>query len=161
MSLNVSTFEGNIDLNTIPANRTWAVAPVSPVPFYVIGTNKNVQIKKIEVGATYNSLAPNDNIILENWSTQLGLLNRDRTVLRPIIGSVSTITSGVFTGLAPLNSILLPFSQSSPIIDFGDDYILAGGLSQAAFTLKFSNIITPLNTVLRYYINIYWIEPCS
>lgn len=161
MSLNVSTFEGNIDLTTIPVNRQWVIPAPTPTPFYIVGSNKNVAVKKIEVGVTYNALSPDDNITLLDWGVDLVPCQFDQSTITGIVGTVTNPTSGIFTIVNSSLRIHMNYSKNCPIIDFGDDYILIGGLQQDSVYLVFSNTTTTLGTVVRYYINIFWEELCQ
>lgn len=154
-SLQICTFEINLDLATIPANRQWVVNPVAPRPFFQIPLGKNVLVKKIEATCDMGVVAPNQNIVVEDYQILFRLMEFNGNVLGISRGLVVNPASGIwFVTSSTFDTIAL--SMNNPSLDF-DEGIIMGGLELwdgNQFIL--SNTSTPLPAIARFYINIYF-----
>jgi hypothetical protein len=153
--LQICTFEINLDLATIPANRQWVVNPVAPRPFFQIPLGKNVLVKKIEATCDMGVVAPNNFIVVEDYQLIFRLMEFNGNVLGISRGLVFNPSSGFwFVSSSTFDTICC--SMNNPSLDF-DEGIIMGGLELwdgNQFIL--SNTTTPLPSIARFYINIYF-----
>ena len=155
--LKIATFEITLDLAGIPANRQWLINNFLPRPFFEIPLGKNVLVKKIEATADMGVLAPNNDIVIQDYQILFRLMEFNGAVLGIQRGLVINPVSGVWqVTSSTFDTICL--SYSNPTLDF-DEGIIMGGLELwygSQFVL--SNITTPLPAIARFYVNIYFQE---
>jgi hypothetical protein len=154
-NLQICTFQINLDLATIPANREWVINSVPPRPFFQIPLNKNVLVKKIEAICDMGVVPPNNNIVVSDYQIVFRLMEFNGSVLgiskgliiNPTIG-VWSITSSTFDTIA--------CTLSNPSLDFPEGIIMGGLELWDGNQFILSNTTTPLPAIARFYINVYF-----
>jgi hypothetical protein len=119
----------------------------------ILQIEKNVLVKKISVNAFYTS--NNSNIIINNYSFLIQVLNRDRIT----ISNNRLIIINPQNNIANLNSQLFYFNKKNPVKKIN---LILGGfrlLNAANFGFGFVLNNNPLiNDLINYRISIYYVE---
>jgi hypothetical protein len=156
-ALQIATFEINLNLATIPANRQWVVNPVAPRPFFQLPLNKNVLVKKIEATVDMGVLAPNNNIIVSDYQILFRLMEFNGQVLGISRGLIFNPTAGGWqVSSSTFDTIAL--SMSNPHLDFEDGVIMGGLELWDGNQIILSNTTTTLPAIARFYVNVYFID---
>lgn len=153
--LQICTFEINLDLATIPANRQWVVNPVPPRPFFQIPLNKNVLVKKLEATCDMGVVSPNNNIVVEDYQILFRLMEFNGAVLGIQRGLVQNPVSGQWSVTSSTFDTVC-FSMNNPSLDFEEGIIMGGLELWDGNQFILSNTTTPLPSIARFYINIYF-----
>jgi hypothetical protein len=155
--LQIATFEINLNLANIPANRQWVVNPVAPSPFFEIPLGKNVLVKKLEATCDMGVLAPNNNIVVEDYQILFRLMEFNGNVLGISRGFVFNPLSGVWQ-VSSSSFDVICLSMSCPTLDFEEGLILGGLELWNGNQFVLSNTTTILPSIARFYVNIYFEE---
>lgn len=153
--LQIATFEINLNLASIPANRQWVVNPVAPRPFFQIPLGKNVLVKKIEATCDMGVLAPNNNIIVSDYQILFRLMEFNGQVLGISRGLILNPVSGVWSVTSStFDTVCL--SMSCPTLDFEEGIVLGGLELWDGNQFVLSNTTTVLPAIARFYVNVYF-----
>jgi hypothetical protein len=155
--LQIATFEINLNLANIPANRQWVVNPVAPRPFFEIPLGKNVLVKKLEATCDMGVLAPNNNIVVEDYQILFRLMEFNGNVLGISRGLIFNPTSG-FWFVSSSTFDVICMSMASPVLDFEEGIIMGGLELWDGNQFVLSNTTTVLPAIARFYVNIYFQE---
>ena len=156
--LQIATFQIDLNLATIPANRQWVVSPVPPRPFFALPLNKNVLVKKIEATCDMGVTPPNQNIVVEDYQILFRIMEFNGSVLgisrgliiNPVVGAWS-ITSSSFDTIC--------LSMNCPTLDFQDGVLMGGLELWDGNQFVLSNTTTTLPPSARFFVNVYFIDP--
>ena len=154
-SLQIATFEINLNLASIPANRQWVVNPVPPRPFFSLPLNKNVLVKKIEATCDMGVVPPNQAIVVEDYQILFRLMEFNGSVLGISRGLIQNPVSGAWSVTSStFDTVCL--SMSCPTLDFEEGIILGGLELWDGNQFVLSNTTTVLPAIARFYVNVYF-----
>jgi hypothetical protein len=155
--LQIATFEINLNLANIPANRQWVVNPTVPRPFFEIPLGKNVLVKKLEATVDMGVVSPNENIVVEDYQILFRLMEFNGNVLGISRGLIFNAISGAWLVSSSTFDVMC-MSMSAPVLDFEEGIIMGGLQLWDGNQIVLSNTTTPLPAIARFYVNIYFQE---
>jgi hypothetical protein len=120
-----------------------------------LSTIQNVNIKKIEVTASFTGGPTIGANIVNYFDFRAKLTNRDGIILISNAGKINNPISGVFNGSATqTGDVDLVINSFTNFVNFGDG-VLAAGIIPISYSVKYSLSTLPTRP-LRFLVNVFY-----